>query len=119
MKLKFKKWDCIELWKHFDLVQVMASIDDIGPRAEYIRKGTKWNRIEENFARVLENKDAVQMNVSPTIQLLNVMHIPEYVEKMFDLGLKIDNLHISNVLTFTLFLIKKSFASSKYVDGTI
>lgn len=100
MKLKFKKWDCIELWKHFDLVQVMASIDDIGPRAEYIRKGTKWNRIEENFARVLEHKDAVQMNVSPTIQLLNVMHIPEYVEKMFDLGLKIDNLHISNVLTF-------------------
>lgn len=99
-KLKFKKWDCIELWKHFDLVQVMASIDDIGTRAEYIRKGTNWEKIEENFAIALENKDAVQLNVSPTIQLLNVWHIPEFVEKMFDLGLTVDNLHISNVLTY-------------------
>ena len=99
MKLNYKKWKCVDLWKHFDLVQIMASIDDIGPRAEYIRKGTRWDKIEENFAEVLKHKDIVQLNVSPTIQLLNVWHMPEYVEKMFELGLKINNLHISNVLT--------------------
>lgn len=99
MKINYKKWKCVDLWKHFNLVQIMASIDDIGPRAEYIRKGTKWDKIEENFAEVLKHKDIVQLNVSPTIQLLNVWHMPEYVEKMFELGLKVNNLHISNVLT--------------------
>ena len=99
LKLRYKKWDTVELWKHFDFVQVMASIDDIDERAEYVRKGTRWDAIENNMRELLQYKDVVQLNVSPTIQLLTVWNIPNYVDRMFEIGLTIHNMHISNVLT--------------------
>ena len=99
LKLRYKKWDTVELWKSFDFVQVMASLDDIDERAEYVRKGTRWDAIERNIKELLEYPDAVQLNVSPTIQLLTVHNLPNYVDRMMSLGIGIDNMHISNVLT--------------------
>ena len=32
LKLKFKKWDNIELWKHFEHVNVLASLDAMDSR---------------------------------------------------------------------------------------
>jgi radical SAM protein with 4Fe4S-binding SPASM domain len=98
LKVSYKKWNNIDLWKHFELVQVMASLDGFGPRGEYIRKGTKWEVIDNNI-RLLVNSPNVQFNVSPTIQLLNIFHLPEFIDYLFSCGLKIDNMHISNVLT--------------------
>lgn len=98
LKVSYKKWNNIELWKHFDLVQVMASLDGFGSRAEYIRKGTKWEVIDNNV-KLLVDSPNVQFNVSPTIQLLNIFHLPEFIDYLFSCGLVVDNMHISNVLT--------------------
>ncbi len=38
-QLKFKNYDVLELWKHFENIEVGASIDAEGDHTEYIRKG--------------------------------------------------------------------------------
>ena len=50
---KYKKRDIFKLWKHFSQpIQVYASIDHIGDRAEYIRSGTNWKTIEKKYEEV-------------------------------------------------------------------
>ncbi len=51
--LKFKNKDLLDLWSHFTKkIEVYASLDHYGSRAEYMRKGTDWKQIEENFKKV-------------------------------------------------------------------
>jgi radical SAM protein with 4Fe4S-binding SPASM domain len=98
LKVQYRKWDNLELWKHFDNVQVIASLDAMSERGEYIRKGTVWNTVDENM-KLLIAQDHIKFGVSPTINLFNVHHIPDFVEYMLECGLRIEELHLNNVLT--------------------
>lgn len=100
--LKFKKYDNIELWKPFiekdyGNVTIFASIDGVGKNAEYSRKGTKWNVIEENIKKCLDAN--INFHISCTTNIFNVMYIPEFVEEMKKLGVPHYNIHLNNVLT--------------------
>ena len=47
---KFKDKDILSLWKHFKKkIDIYASVDHYGERAEYIRHGTNWATVEENL----------------------------------------------------------------------
>lgn len=101
--LKFKKWDLIKLWKPFiedniDNVRIFASLDGIGSVAEYARKNTKWSAVEDNIKRVHD----AGMNVwtSTTVNIFNIFHLPEFVERMHELGIRSDKMQMNNVLTF-------------------
>lgn len=96
-KLTYKHWDVIELWKKFENVQVIASLDAVGARAEYIRKGTVWNTIHQNLLKIIAAD--IMVGVSPTIQILNIFHLPEFVDYLFDIGISYHELHLNNVLT--------------------
>ena len=69
-----------ELWSRCRLVKVFFSIDDIGPRFEYIRYGAVWNQVEDNM---LWYKDAMPSNVmftiQPTLSCLNALHHYELI----------------------------------------
>ena len=39
---KFKNYDIKKLWSNFKTIQLWPSLDGIGKRAEYGRKGLKW-----------------------------------------------------------------------------
>jgi radical SAM protein with 4Fe4S-binding SPASM domain len=100
--LKFKQYDNLELWKPFieqdyGNVTIFASIDGFGINAEYSRKGTKWNVIEENIKKCLDAK--INFHISCTTNIFNVMYIPEFVEHMKSLGVPHYNIHLNNVLT--------------------
>ena len=101
LKLKFKKWDNIELWKHFEHVNVLASLDSMDARGEYIRKGTVWSTIEKNVDRVMEsvNKKDIMFSISPTINLFNVKTTPDFVDWLMGKGLNMEKIHLNNVLT--------------------
>tara|TARA_B100002019_G_scaffold100580_1_gene86672 strand:+ start:12555 stop:13868 length:1314 start_codon:yes stop_codon:yes gene_type:complete len=101
LKLKFKKWDNIELWKNFEHVNVLASLDAMDSRGEYIRKGTVWKTIEQNVDRIMQAKaeQNVMFSISPTINLFNVKTTPEFVDWLFSKGLPMHNIHLNNVLT--------------------
>jgi radical SAM protein with 4Fe4S-binding SPASM domain len=67
-----------EYWKQFDSVAVGASLDDSGPRAEYIRKGTNWTVVEQNRRDMLTICPEVDFYISPTLSIMNAWHLPDF-----------------------------------------
>jgi len=76
-----------EYWKQFDSVAVGASLDAMGPRAEYIRKGTDWAVIEKNRRDMLEICPEVDFYISPTLSIMNAWHLPEFHRAWVEQGL--------------------------------
>ena len=77
-KLTFKDMDVLELWNKFDSVSVGASLDAMGPRAEYMRKGTVWSDIETNRRRMQEVCPQVDFYISATVGLINALHVVDF-----------------------------------------
>ena len=74
----FKDSDAIEMWSHFKDVSVGASLDAMGPRAELMRKGTEWDLTERNRERMLEIAPHVDFYISPTLNIFNSYHLPDF-----------------------------------------
>ncbi len=85
--VKLKDRTVFDYWKKFDSVAVGASLDAMGPRAEYIRKGTEWDQVERNRQKMLEVCPKVDFYISPTLSIMNAWHLPDFhrhwVEKDF------------------------------------
>ena len=47
--ISYKQYDIFDLWKHFDRIELSCSIDRYGERAEVMRHGTDWARVEEKL----------------------------------------------------------------------
>ena len=97
LHLNYKKHNLIDLWSKFDKVDVAASIDAIGPRAEYLRHGTNWKKINGNLKTMLANKH-IGFRVTPVISLFNALHMPDYIDHMMDLGFASWQISMGNVL---------------------
>jgi len=76
-----------EYWKQFDSVAVGASLDDSGPRAEYIRKGTNWSVVERNRQEMLAVCPQVDFYISPTLSIMNAWHLPDFHREWTSHGL--------------------------------
>lgn len=86
-KVRLKdKW-AFEQWQHFPNVAVGASLDGMNQHAEYIRSGTVWADVEKNRQDLLEMCPHVDFYVSPTLSIMNCLHIVDFhrdwVEKGF------------------------------------
>jgi len=75
---KLKDRTVFDYWKRFKSVAVGASLDAMGPRAEYIRKGTDWDAVERNRMQMLETCPNVDFYISPTLSIMNALHLPEF-----------------------------------------
>ncbi|UTW65926.1 twitch domain-containing radical SAM protein [bacterium SCSIO 12643] len=81
--LKYKQHDVLELWQNFESVEVMASLDAIGPLSTYIRSGSKWNKVIQNFNRI-QSIPNIQFKISPTISVLNIQSITDLISYTLD-----------------------------------
>ena len=86
-RLNLKDEDVLDYWKLFSNVSIGASLDAMGPRAEYIRKGTKWDQIERNRTRMIEKCPNTDFYVSSTVSLYNVHHLTDFHRNWVDRGL--------------------------------
>jgi sulfatase maturation enzyme AslB (radical SAM superfamily) len=86
-RLNLKDEDVLDYWKLFNNVSIGASLDAMGPRAEYIRKGTKWDQIERNRERMIEKCPDTDFYVSSTVSLYNVHHITDFHRNWAERGL--------------------------------
>jgi radical SAM protein with 4Fe4S-binding SPASM domain len=84
---RLKDRSVFDYWKRFSSVAVGASLDAMGARAEYIRKGTDWAVVEDNRRRMMEICPQVDFYISPTLSIMNAWHLPDFhrdwVEKGF------------------------------------
>ena len=76
-----------EYWKQFESVAVGASLDAMGARAEYIRKGTVWSTVENNRRQMIQTCPNVDFYISPTLSIMNAWHLPDFHRAWVDQGL--------------------------------
>lgn len=108
--LKFKDKDLLGLWKHFtNDIQVYASIDHYGDRAEYIRHGTNWAQVENNFLLVKE-KPFIQLQMNTVLSVYNCTTMLEFYEYMYEK--KLYNVHDQSNSLYHL-------TSPSYLNSTI
>lgn len=86
-EMRYKKQNVLELWNQFSNVCVGASLDAMGPLAEFVRKGTDWTQVERNREEMLRICPQVDFYISPTLSVMTVFQLPEFhrnwVEKGF------------------------------------
>ena len=84
---KLKDREVFDYWRKFKNVAVGASLDAMGPRAEYIRKGTNWDQVERNRKQMLQVCPNVDFYISPTLSILNADHLPDFHRAWVEKGL--------------------------------
>lgn len=68
-----------DYWKDFSKIEIGASLDDDGERAEYIRQGTKWEKILINREILRREAPGVIFNIASTVGLMNLLHYPKFL----------------------------------------
>jgi MoaA/NifB/PqqE/SkfB family radical SAM enzyme len=86
-EIRLKDRLVFDYWKKFDNVAVGASLDAMGERAEYIRKGTVWGQVERNREMMLEICPDVDFYISPTLSIMNALHLPDFHRSWVEKGL--------------------------------
>lgn len=86
-ELRYKDKHVFEYWKHFKNVNVGASLDASGARAEIIRKGADWKQTVENRERMMREVPHVDFYVSATVSSMNVLHVLDFHREWSELGL--------------------------------
>jgi hypothetical protein len=59
----------------------------MGPRAEYIRKGTDWAVVESNRRQMMQECPGVDFYISPTLSIMNALHLPDFHRSWVEQGL--------------------------------
>jgi radical SAM protein with 4Fe4S-binding SPASM domain len=72
--LRYKNLNVVDYWRQFNRVTVGASIDLIGEQAAYVRGGTDYFIIENNYEQV---KDYITFNITSIVHLLNIFNLPK------------------------------------------
>ena len=84
---KFNQFDkdITALWANFEhKIDVAASVDHYGERAEYIRTGTDWSVIETNLLK-LNKMENIILGFSTVISLYNYVTLADYMQYMKNL----------------------------------
>lgn len=84
--LSYRSHDIPSLWRRFERVFIMASLDGSGRRGEYMRTGTDWPTIVANRERLLEECPHIDFRIYPTVSVMNVLHLPDFYREWLEAG---------------------------------
>ena len=84
--VSYKDKDIFALWKHFDKVEVSCSIDHFGQRAECMRHGTDWGRVEANLKK-FRATEHISFQMNTVLSIMNYYTLYEFFEYMSGVGL--------------------------------
>lgn len=79
--------EIVNLLKKFKKVYLNFSIDDIGKRFEYQRKGANWNEVVENMKKYIAHGgyhgyNKIECKICCTVTNMNIFYFPEYFSFM-------------------------------------
>lgn len=81
--IKYKKHDILDLWKHFKKIELSCSVDHYGERAEWLRKGTDWGKIEANLL-TFRDLDYISFQMNTVFSIFNYSTIGEFYQYLKD-----------------------------------
>jgi len=67
-----------DIWRHFKLVEIAFSIDDVGARFEYQRTNADWNMVNGHldlFRDMRARLPNIELQVCSTVNVFNVMYL--------------------------------------------
>jgi sulfatase maturation enzyme AslB (radical SAM superfamily) len=104
--LKYKDKSILDYWRKWDPknLTVIASIDEIEDRSEYLRKGTNWNIVERNLN--ILSKEEFNRSTNITVTCFNVYRLPEIITHLVNID------HISEKYDYSNFML--SFEMDKF-----
>ena len=82
--LNFGKYDVLEIWKQFAVVEILASIDGTEALGEYIRKEMSWATILANRKKI-KDYPHLKFKIAPTISVFNIRHLPKMYQQCLEL----------------------------------
>jgi MoaA/NifB/PqqE/SkfB family radical SAM enzyme len=92
-------WHAPDLWKEFSRIEVGASLDAEGARGEYIREGTRWERVQINRETLRNETPHADFKVAVTVGMMNLLHVPGFLRKCVAEGFtKPDGFFTNNLL---------------------
>jgi len=93
----YGKKNALDYWKQWKpgMIEVWPSIDEIGDRAELIRSGTVWSKVEENLKELVE-LGTVIIRPGLTIGAWNVNRLPEIINYLVDIEVINKRFHHQN-----------------------
>jgi radical SAM protein with 4Fe4S-binding SPASM domain len=95
--LTYGKKSVLDYWSKWDFgkLEVWPSIDEVGERAELIRSGTVWPKVEANLKELM-TLDNIIVRPGLTIGAMNVFRLPEIVTHLVDIGVVNKRFHYNN-----------------------
>lgn len=93
----------LDLWQHFKLIEIRASVDAPGKINEYIRFPSNWEIVLRNLRLLTKVKKEKKINLSleiiTTVQLYNVFYLRELVDEFTQ---KHDDIEINHMVLHML-----------------
>jgi MoaA/NifB/PqqE/SkfB family radical SAM enzyme len=80
---KYKKYNILDLWSRFKRVEISASIDHYGERAEYIRHGTDWGIVESNL-KSIRDLDYINYQYNTVLSVFNYATFDQFYQYLID-----------------------------------
>ncbi len=84
--IKYKNHDVLDLWKHFKRVELSCSVDHYGERAEWLRHGTDWGKVESNLATFRE-LDYISFQMNTVFSIFNYFTLTEFYDYLISKNL--------------------------------
>lgn len=85
-ELEYGKFKTLDLWKNFKNLSVGASLDGSHARAEYMRKGTDWQKVISNRQRLMQEVPHARFFIACATSAYNIFHIADFFKEWVDLG---------------------------------
>ena len=82
-KLTYKKHNILDYWKHFQSINIGASLDDSKKRGEYHRTNMNWDKVVDNRKAINQLSNTI-FSLQPTLSIFNVFHILEFLEEWIE-----------------------------------
>jgi MoaA/NifB/PqqE/SkfB family radical SAM enzyme len=97
--LKFKQHDVLDYWKKFENISVGASIDLMGPAADYVRNGVEYSVIEKNYFDLKAACPKVLFEIDSVLSLYNVINMCDLQQHWIQqMGLSPSNMRFTTLV---------------------
>ena len=93
--LHYKQTDFVEMWKDFENVWLMCSIDHYGDKLEHIRQNVNSDRLWKNFDRLVSTH--FKLSITFVVSIYNIYYLYDFFKFLDDKGY-IDRLHSLEML---------------------
>lgn len=81
--IKYKNHDVLDLWKHFKKIELSCSVDHYGERAEWLRHGTDWGKVESNLL-TFRDIPYISFQMNTVFSIFNYSTISEFYQYLKD-----------------------------------